>query len=273
MELAVALAAGLAAVGLLAAYQRQFVYFPTPREVPPAAAVLPHAEDVSFETDDGLRLAAWYLPPRAPRRASAVLVCNGNAGNRAHRAPLATALSRAGVAVLLFDYRGYGGNAGSPTEAGLLADARAAARHLASRADVDPDRIIYFGESLGAAVALALALERPPAGLVLRSPFTSLADMRRHHYPLLPFDFLLLDRYPSMERIAHVRVPLLVIAGERDAIVPPAQSRRLFDAASEPKRFVLIDADHNDPALLDGAELVDAVLRFAAQFAQEPARH
>jgi fermentation-respiration switch protein FrsA (DUF1100 family) len=104
-----------------------------------------------------------------------VLVFNGNGGNRAHRAPLAAALSRSGLAVLLFDYRGYGGNPGAPTEPGLLADARAARAYLASRPGVDPGRLVYLGESLGAAVAVALAVEVPPLALVLRSPFTSLA--------------------------------------------------------------------------------------------------
>ena len=111
------------------------------------------------------------------------------------------------------------------------------------------DKIVYFGESLGAAVAVGLAVERPPAALVLRSPFTSLADVAAVHYPWLPARRLLLDRYPSIERIGSVGVPVMVIAGDRDDIVPEPLSRRLYDAANEPKRFVLVPgAGHNDQA-------------------------
>ncbi len=192
-------------------------------------------------------------------------------GNRTHRAPLAAALAREGFGVLLFDYRGYGGNPGTPTEAGLLADARAARAYLAARGDVDPARLVYLGESLGAAVAVALAAEAPPRALVLRSPFTSLTDVGRRHYPLLPVGLLLRDRYPSLERIGGVAAPVLVVAGERDRLVPVEQSRRLYAAAPGPKRFVLIaDADHNDFALLAGAEFIGAVARFLDEVAAAP---
>ena len=176
---------------------------------------------------------------------------------------MAVALNRMGLSVLLFDYRGYGGNPGRPSEEGLAADARAAQAWLAAQPDVDPQRIAYFGESLGAAVAVGLAVQRPPAALVLRSPFTSLADVGAVHYPWLPVRRLLLDRYPSIDRIASVRAPLLVIAGDRDDIVPLSLSRRLYDAAVEPKRFVLVPgAGHNDPELLDGSQMINEIKGF-----------
>jgi fermentation-respiration switch protein FrsA (DUF1100 family) len=248
-------------VALLWSQQRRLIYFPTRGPVPPAASVLHGAQDVVLETADGLRLGAWYLP--APGGGPAVLVCNGNGGDRAGRAPLAAALHRAGLSVLLFDYRGYGENRGNPTEEGLALDAAAARDWLAGRAEVDDQRLVYFGESLGAAVAIRLAIKHPPAALVLRSPFTSLADAGRVHYPWLPIGRLLLDRYPSLGRIADLTAPLLVIAGDRDSIVPTSLSRRLFDAAPEPKRFVLIPgADHNDPQLFDGAQMIGEVVAF-----------
>ena len=241
--------------------QRRLIYFPTRGAVPPAATMMRGAQDVVLETTDGLRLGAWYLP--ASGRGPAVLVCNGNGGDRAGRAPLAIALHRAGCSVLLFDYRGYGENSGQPSEEGLARDAAAARGWLASRAEVDDQRLVYFGESLGGAVSVRLAIEHPPAALVLRSPFTSLADAGRVHYPWLPLGRLLLDRYPSAGRIADLKAPLLVIAGDRDTVVPDALSRQLFEAAPEPKRFVLIaGADHNDPELLDGAELISEVVQF-----------
>jgi uncharacterized protein len=261
----------LAVVGLVWSQQRRLIYLPAPRAVPPAAAVLPAAEEVSFPTADGLRLAGWFLPAARPpgggrTRSAAVLVCNGNGGNRSLRAPLAAALARAGLAVLLFDYRGYAANPGHPTEAGLADDARAALAYLAARPEVDPARLVYFGESLGAAVALRLAVERPPAALVLRSPFTSLAEVGRLHYPWLPVSLLLADRYDSLGRVGGLAAPLLVVAGEHDRIVPASHSRRLFDAAPQPKRLVLLPgADHNDLDLLAGPGLLAEVLAFLGQ--------
>jgi fermentation-respiration switch protein FrsA (DUF1100 family) len=257
-------AAGVALLFALAwFFQRRLVYFPLLQDVPPVAGVLPSAEEVLFETEDGLRLRGWFVPAEVRSNRAAVLVFNGNAGDRSFRAPLALAISQAGHSVLLFDYRGFGGNPGSASETGLQADARAAQAYLASREDVDPRRLIYFGESLGSAVAVALAVERPPAGLVLRSPFTSLADVGRLHYPILPVDLFLLDRFDALGRIGGVQCPILVIAGDRDRIVPPALSRRLYEAAPDPKRFVLIPgADHNDRALLDGRQFIEEVMRF-----------
>jgi uncharacterized protein len=294
--LVVVVAVVAAPLGLLWLLQRRLIYFPAPGPVPPATSVLPGAEDVSFPTADGLRLHGWFVPghvdspggvdspaqpspevgyapppgdPAAVGRGAArpggpaVLVCNGNGGDRSMRAALAAALSRLGLGVLLFDYRGYGGNPGSPSEDGLVADARAAASYLAARPEVDPDRVVYLGESLGAAVVLRLATERPPAALVLRSPFVSLAEVGREHYPVLPVSLLLRDRYDSARLAGRLAAPLLVVAGGRDRIVPASHSRRLFDAAPEPKRLVVLDgADHNDDELLAGPRLLAELRAF-----------
>jgi len=248
-------------VALMWSQQRRLIYFPSPGPVPSAATVLPPGRNVVLQTEDGIRLGAWYFPVASG--GPAVLACNGNGGDRSMRAGLAIALNRLGLSVLLFDYRGYGGNPGRPSEEGLAADARAAQAWLAAQPMVDPERIAYFGESLGAAVAVGLAAQRPPAALVLRSPFTSLGDVGAVHYPWLPVRRLLLDRYPSIERIASVRAPVSVIAGERDDIVPATLSRRLYDAAAEPKRYVLVPgAAHNDPELLDGRQMIDEIEGF-----------
>jgi hypothetical protein len=246
------------------ALQRRLIYLPSTGRVPAAGSVLPGAEDVSFDTEDGLRLRGWFVPGAAGTAGPTVLVFNGNAGNRADRAALAGALGRAGMSVLLFDYRGYGGNPGHPSESGLAADARAARGYLLSRPDVRPPSIVYFGESLGAAVAVALAAQHPPAALVLRSPFTTLADVAQLHYPYLPARALLKDRYDAVGRIGAVRCPLLVLAGGADSIVPARQSRRLYEAAAEPKRYVEIPgAGHNDLELLAGDRLVREVVAWS----------
>ncbi|MBI2219994.1 MAG: alpha/beta hydrolase [Acidobacteria bacterium] len=260
-----ALFAGLVLLLLALAwvFQRRMIYFPLGDVPPPGRTGLRNVEEVTFETDDGVRLNAWFVPPATEGNDLAVIVFNGNAGNRAYRAELALRLTRHGIATLLFDYRGYGGNAGLPTEAGLVRDGRAARAYLASRADVNQDGIVYFGESLGAAVAVNLALEHAPRALILRSPFTSLADVAAHHYPFLPVRWLLRDRFPSLDRISQVRCPVLVITAERDSIVPAKQSRRLYEAAQDPKRLLVVPGtDHNDDELVAGQRMIRAILDF-----------
>ena len=207
--------------------QRRLMYFPFGQVPDPASMGLKGTTAVTFNSSDGLTLTGWFIATTpAPR--FTVMVFNGNAGNRAHRLPLAQAFAAEGLAVLLLDYRGFGGNPGSPTEAGLKADARGALNYLLRRPDVDPKRLVYFGESLGSAVAVDLAVEHRPAALILRSPFTSATEVAQVHYWFLPVRWLLRDRFSSIDRIANVRAPLLVIAGDRDGIVPIDQSRRLL---------------------------------------------
>jgi fermentation-respiration switch protein FrsA (DUF1100 family) len=250
---------------VLWAAQRWLIYFPDGAPPSPAVVGLPTAELVAFTTSDGLRLEGWFVPPQSPASGDTIIVFNGNAGNRAHRAALAAAFAARGMACLLFDYRGYGGNPGLPSERGLTKDARAARAAVADRPDVDPARIVYFGESLGAAVAARLAAEHPPAALILRSPFSSLADVGAYHYPVLPVRWLLRDRYPVAEIVRQVQAPLLVVAGEDDRIVPPGSSEVVYEAAAGPKRIRLIPgADHNDEALADGPALLTAVDEFLA---------
>ena len=250
-------------LALLWMLQRRLIYFPFGGLPAIAEAGLAGVEPVSFETSDGLTLNAWFVPAMGPPPHVTVLVFNGNAGNRLHRVPLAAELRRHGFHVLLTDYRGYGGNPGTPSESGLSADARAARAYLIDRADVDPSRLVYFGESLGTGVAVDLAAEHPPAALILRSPFTSIADLGQHHYPFVPVRLLLRDRFASSDQIARIHVPLLVIAGERDRIIPIEHSRRLYRAANEPKTLVVVPgADHNDYELLAGEEMVRTIAAF-----------
>jgi fermentation-respiration switch protein FrsA (DUF1100 family) len=263
----------IALLVFLWATQRRLMYFPMGQLLEPAEVGATHVERVTFPTSDGLTLQGWFFaasPSASPSSSSSpsrftVIVFNGNAGNRSYRAPLATALQARGHAVLLFDYRGYGGNAGTPTEIGLREDARAARAFVMSRGDVDRERIAYFGESLGTGVAVTLAAEHAPAALVLRSPFVSMVDVGRTHYPILPVRWFLRDRYMSGERIAQIKSPLLVIAGDRDGVIPLEHSQQLYDAAAvaSPKEMLIIrGADHNDAALLDGDEMIAAVTAF-----------
>jgi fermentation-respiration switch protein FrsA (DUF1100 family) len=256
-------------MGILWAVQRQLIYFPEAAQVPPAGEVVPGARDITLRTDDGLELGAWFFPARndrSPHTPMAVLVAPGNGGNREGRAGLAEELSDRGLAVLLMDYRGYGGNPGRPTEEGLAADALAAAEALEALG-YPPERTIYFGESLGTGVVAALHVRRPPAGMVLRSPFTELAEVGTYHYPFLPVRLLLRDRFRVVEHLASSDVPVTVIYGDHDTVVPSALSATVADAASAlAERVVISGADHNDPVMF-GPRVADAVARLAREVA------
>jgi uncharacterized protein len=185
------------------------------------------------------------VPARAPSIGH-LLLCHGNAGNVGDRVAHLDLLSAAGFDVLAFDYRGYGRSSGRPSEQGTYLDARAARDELLSRGDVDGARVLYLGESLGGAVALALALEVPPVGVILQSTFTSVRDMARVHYPLVP-PALVPDAYPSLRRIPRLHAPLLLLHGARDEIVPLMHGEALAEAARGPSRLhIFAGAGHND---------------------------
>ena len=258
---------------VLWALQRRLIYFPLSGVPRPAEVGLPTAEHVSFAAADGPTLHGWFVPATIPGMSVTAIVFNGNAGHRGFRAPLAAMLADAGIATLLFDYRGYGESDGVPSEEGLAEDALAAFRHVTSRTDVARNRLLYFGESLGAAVAVRLATEHPPGALILRSPFSSLLDVGRHHYPFLPVAAVLRDRYASIERIANIRCPLLVISAAHDSVVPAEQSRQLHDAARPPKCLIVFEGvDHNDDAFLASPQLRAAVLDFVSSMMSSGAR-
>lgn len=244
-------------LGLAYAFQRKLIYLPAGGSVPAAAEVLPGGRDVTLHTSDGLDLGAWYFPVDEPK--ATVLAAPGNAGNRTLRAPLARALNARGLSVLLLEYRGFGGNPGDPTERGLALDARAARDFLVHHAGVPEGQLIYFGASLGAGVITELATEFPPAGMVLRSPFTDLAAAGQRAYPFLPVRLLLEESYPVLAQAREIDVPSAVVYGSADETVPPAQSRAVARAAGA--RMVEVPgADHNDPALSDGKLLIDAIV-------------
>ena len=239
------------------------LFFPS-RTVP--AVPSSGAEDVLIVTDDSERLHGWWIPSAGPPRGH-VLFCHGNAGNIASRAAYGRILSQAGFDVLLFDYRGYGRSSGRPSEQGTYSDARAALGVLLGRPEVAPERILYLGESLGAAVALELALETPPAGVVLQSAFTSVRDMAREVMPLIP-RAVVPDAYPSVRLIPRLAAPLLVLHGQRDDIVPVEHGRALFAAAPDPKRLEIIpSAGHNDLLARAADEWIGAVSDWSSRSA------
>jgi len=242
----------LGLTGVMMLFEKQLIYIPHRQlELTPAEVGLA-ADEVFLTTEDRVRIHGWYLPVRGSRRV--VLVCHGNAGNISHRLDRALLIqSKLGADVFLFDYRGYGRSEGSPDEQGTYRDARAAYRYVTDDRGLDPDRIVLFGESLGAAVALQLALESRAGAVVLESPFASVPAMARALYPFLPLAPVVRTRYDNLAKIAGLRLPLLVLHGERDEIVPFSQGRQVFEAAPGPKRFFSIArAGHNDTYVAGG---------------------
>ncbi len=262
MSLLLTIAGALVAItALMLAFERRLIYFPFRElELQPVAYGLRN-EEAFLVAEDGVRLHAWFLPLEAAART--VLVCNGNAGNMSYRLDRAVEMQRRlGLSVLLFDYRGYGRSEGSPDEQGTYKDARAAYRYLIESKRVPATDIVLFGESLGAAIAVQVALEGPAGALVLESAFTSIPDMARAAYPFLPpVGPLIRTRYETLAKIPKLTLPLLILHGERDEIVPLAQGRRLFEAAGGPKRFFVVPgAGHND-TYAAGGEAYWRVLR------------
>jgi fermentation-respiration switch protein FrsA (DUF1100 family) len=223
------------------------------------------AESVFLNSEDGVRIHAFFLP--SPGATRSLLFLHGNAGNSSHRLPNAAELAALGTDVLLLEYRGYGLSEGRPSEAGVYADARAGLEYLRASRAVPLERLVVFGRSLGGAVAVDLAADRPLAGLILESTFTSVADVARAAIGI-PIGPLIGRRFPSDEKIARVRCPILFFHGDRDRIIPFELGQRLFAAAPEPKAFETIaGAGHNDTTLVGGARYFGRIRRFLDEVA------
>jgi fermentation-respiration switch protein FrsA (DUF1100 family) len=239
--------------------QRSLMYFPERLRVQPASAGFPAAEEVVLDTADGEKVIVWHVPPRGER--PVILYFHGNGGSLRYRVDRFRALTAAGLGLVALSYRGYGGSTGRPTEAGLIADAAAAYAFAAAR--YPPQRLVFWGESLGSGVAVALAADHAVGGVVLEAPFTSAVDVGAGAYWFLPVRLLMKDQFRSDERIGAVRAPLLILHGERDRVVPFALGQRLFALANEPKRLVRFrDGGHVD---LDAHGAQDAVRAFLDQ--------
>jgi fermentation-respiration switch protein FrsA (DUF1100 family) len=216
-------------------------------------------EDAYFSAPDGTKLHGWYLAGANPQ--AVILFCHGNGGNVTHRDELLRQLPQyVDVSILVFDYRGYGRSEGTPSESGVLADARAARAWLAARAGTREQDIVLWGESIGGAIAVDLAARDGARALILEDTFTSLPEVAAYHYPWLPVRWLMHGKLNSLEAIRHYRGPLLMAHGDADTIVPYSFGERLFAAANEPKRFITQpSADHNDPR---ESEFFEEVRRF-----------
>jgi hypothetical protein len=246
-------------VGGLYVLQRHLLYFPdvTRPELGDLAAL--GVREITLKTADGLSLLSWFLAPREGHPVIAYF--HGNGGHIGYRAERLRWFARNGYGVLMAEYRGYGGNPGTPSEAGLIADGAAALDFLGAEGTT-PNRVVIYGESLGSGVAVPLAAGRNVASLILEAPFTSVAEVAQHHYPFIPASALVRDRFDSLAKIGQVTAPILVLHGERDRVVPLRFGRALFDAAPEPKELWLArEAGHEDLVRYGALEAVLDFLR------------
>lgn len=224
--------------------QRHLMYVPDRTRVAPASAGLQAVAEEAIDTPDGARLIAWSSPARGDQ--PTLLYFHGNAGNLAGRAARFNRYQALGFGLLMMSYRGFSGSTGRPSEAANVADARLAYDKLV-KSGVPPGKIVLYGESLGSGVAVQLASALPVGAIVLDAPYTSVIEMASLTYPYLPVRPLLLDRYESDRHIARVKAPLLVLHGERDAVIPVRMGRTLHAAAMEPKKLALFpDGGHVD---------------------------
>lgn len=250
-----------------------FIYHPAPWVDRDWARIsgLP-LQEVWFDSRDGARLFGWYVESKetpggsAGLTAGVMLWCHGNAGNIIHRLENLVELYRLGLSVLIFDYRGYGRSSGTPSEEGLYRDALAAYAYLTETRRIAPERLVLFGRSLGAAVAGEVASRRSVAGLILESPFPSVGAVARAHYFGLPVDWLLSAEFDLTERLRRISVPVLIVHGDRDEVVPIHLGQQVFAAAREPKSFYLVSgADHNDLYLVGGRPYFQRIKRFVVE--------
>jgi fermentation-respiration switch protein FrsA (DUF1100 family) len=254
-------------VGLLSRVVDTLIFYPSPGiDLRPAQLGL-EGEDVFPVTEDGVRLHAFFLP--SPGATRALLFLHGNAGNASHRLPNAAELVRLGTHVLLLDYRGYGASEGSPSEAGVYADARAGLAYLLESRGLPESRIVVFGRSLGGAVAIDLVRGRRVAGLILESTFTNASDVARSALGW-PAAALVRGRFDSAAKIGEVRCPLLFFHGDRDEIIAYPLGRRLFEQAPEPKAFeTILAASHNDTVEVGGRPYFARIGQFLDEVAPE----
>lgn len=255
---------------LLRASENRFVFFPA--KYPdgfwhPDAFGL-QVEDCFFESQDGVRLHGWFVKHENPQ--ATLLWCHGNAGNLSHRVDNLIKLAQLPINIFIFDYRGYGKSEGKPDEPGIYRDALAAYDYLVSRPDVDAESLVIFGRSLGGAVAVELATQRPCAGLILESTFTSARDMARSAFGFLPVHLVMKTQLNSVDKIGDLDVPLLFVHGTADRVVPLRLGEKLFAVANSPKDFYKIpDADHNDTYIVGG----DAYFERLGQFISSAVLH
>lgn len=249
---------------------RNFLYTPDKTRYQPADVGLTGVEEIVFKGKGGVDLIAWYRPAR--RGKPTLLYFTGNYGSTANRARKIDAIANSGYGVFMLNYRGYGGSRGWPTEKNNVADAVTAFEYLETELGVPAKNIVAYGESLGTGVATRLALQRPVKALVLEAPFTSVVDVGRQVWWFIPLRLVMTDQYRTIDRIGSVTVPLLILHGARDSMIPVTQARQVYAAANEPKQLAILrQGDHNN--LFDHGAWAKVEAFLTPERVREPAHH
>jgi len=252
----------ISSLGLM---QKSLMYFPDHTRFVPSEWALKELEPLDAKTEDDLTITSWYHPALA-RDKFTIVFFQGNAGHLGYRNYKVRPWLDAGYGVLMVGYRGFG-NPGSPSEEGLYMDAAAALDEL-NKHGVPDKAIVLYGESMGTGVATQMATEHNAAALILESPYTSVPDVGADRYPLVPVHLLLRDRYDSLSKIKDVHMPLLLLHGELDQVVPIKFGKKLFEAANEPKQAEFVpDAGHSDVYTL---KVQQVILNFLAKLPTDP---
>ena len=247
-------------------YEPRLLYQPGARAVdPPDASLALHERAVSFKAADSTPLSAWLIPAaRATPEAPWVLISHGNYGNIGYggRPQFYAWFRDLGVNLFAYDYRGFGASEGSPSEAGVYADAAAAYRYLTDSLHVPPSRIVLFGHSLGTGVTIELARHVSAAGLIVEDAYTSVADRGQEVFPVLPIRLIAKSRFASIDKVGSLRLPKLFLHARNDRTIPIEHGRKLFAAAAEPKEFVELNAGHADAYTVDRMRYYGAIDAF-----------
>jgi fermentation-respiration switch protein FrsA (DUF1100 family) len=238
---------------LLVFVEKSLIYYPAKEvEVTPKALGLPF-EEVSLDVEPGVKVSGWFIKAAKEPSAATILFSHGNAGNIGDRLDRVLRLRDLGADFLIYDYRGYGRSTGSPDEEGTYHDGRAAYDYLVRDRRLDPKRLVLMGESLGCAISIQLAIEKKAAGLVLEAPFASIAHMASALYPFLPLGAFVRTRYENLRKIPQLKMPLLLVQGTKDEVIPVAQGKMVYEAAPQPKQYLVIEgAHHNDVYVIGG---------------------
>ncbi|UCD55652.1 MAG: alpha/beta hydrolase [Candidatus Omnitrophota bacterium] len=242
--------------------ERHSIYFPMKEvKIAPDAIGLPY-EEVYFKTSDNIRLHSWFISN--DKAGFTIIFCHGNAGNISHRLEKIALFYKLGLNVFIFDYRGYGKSEGSPSEPGLYKDVDAAYKYLVEKRKVPENNIILYGESIGGAVAVNLAAKNEVGALITEETFTSIKDMIKIYYPLIPH-FIISSKLDSVSKIKNIKSPKLIIHSIDDEIVPFRLGEKLFDAAKPPKKFLKIRGSHNTCFLDSEEEFTEGIRSFLSE--------
>jgi pimeloyl-ACP methyl ester carboxylesterase len=252
--------------------QRSLIFLPDASAGRTPAATGTAFRELSIPVGDRGVIDAWWLPSDSSESGATLLYLRGNDGNLGREVNRLNALRKQGLPILAIDYRGFGRSSGpAPSEAQVYDDATAAWDHLVNVQRVEPRRVLIYGHSLGGAVAAELALRRGPAcGVLFEGAFTSMADMARLAYPMFPVEWLLTERFDTLDKVRRLDLPMLFVHGTADKEVPPAMSERLFEAARRDKQLVMVaGAGHEDAMPAGGAALSEAFARLVRGCGQQ----